>query len=271
MAYMPEPHGDGALVATDLLTDSAMVCSETVELGSLSVAGIRIGSAADQIPRKWIVKVTFSPMDRIYRTGQQFFDEVGKQLSLSQAIDSVIHVDGTVHVPHGASFKIVNGIVVGFGQCGPALRRRFLHLKSYVDFVAAFGIGDRVVQVEAHGDLFGFDHYYFRLHKMARWSVLWQMLEVVNWGVYDRDASENMSRTMTTQAVEPVDWNNNEANLPLPVKIAAETPRAPIGESTDSCCGQALQESDYGYGPGHWWTVCPRCGDTQVYGLLTAE
>jgi hypothetical protein len=94
-----------------------------------------------------------------------------------------------------------------------------------------------------------------------------QTVEGVSWGMYDRDACENAPRKSIME--QHIEWINRRFS-PLPDSSAAENPRTPIGEPAGFCCGEALQESDYGYGPGHWWTVCPRCGDIQVYGGLTA-
>jgi len=177
------------MAVEDLLTSADLVCSPLLAPERLCLAGVRLGVASHHIPRESIINVTFSPIVHNYRsspeTGSQFFDNAGKQLTLSEVIDSVLHADGIVHIPDGASFKIAKGEVVGLSLYGRTLGRRFGHLKSYDDFRAAFGSPDRVVEDEAYGDLLAYDHYYFAIRKHARWSPMSTTLDLVNWGAYE--------------------------------------------------------------------------------------
>lgn len=175
----------------DLLTSTEMVRSPLLTFERLCLAGVRLGDPAHQIPRHRIVDVTFSPIVRGYRGGTgvkpQFLDGAGRELALSEVVDSVIHSDGCVHISGDASFRISGGHVAGFTLYGDPLRRRFAHLRSHADFLLAFGVPDRMAGEEVYGDLFAFDHYYFALRKYARWSMDSATVECVNWCVYDVD------------------------------------------------------------------------------------
>ncbi|HET9217008.1 MAG TPA: hypothetical protein VFR18_08520 [Terriglobia bacterium] len=178
---------------TDLLTNRDLVCSLTVSIESLSIAGVHIGTASRYVPRERIVDVTNSPIVRTYRktreAGPQFFDGTGRQIPLSEVIDSVIYSNGILHLPEGASFKIKDGLVVGLALYSASLSRRFEDLESYEDFVRAFGAPDRVTEMEDDGELMAYDHYYFRLHKHATWGVMPSgKVESVNWGDFPGNA-----------------------------------------------------------------------------------
>jgi len=158
-----------------------------LNLAHIALAGIPLGTRAVSIPRDRIREVTLSPLVASARSGTdiepEYCDEEGRRLSLDSVIDSVVDKNGIVHFREKISFKIADGIVVGFALYSNHLRA-FDHLSTYPAFCDAFGRPDRVVRNEAYGDLMGFHHYYYRCRKMVSWDAWSSRVSHLNIGSF---------------------------------------------------------------------------------------
>src|SRR5581483_3173584 len=126
----------------ELVENPRLLLDPVLDLSALQLEQVRFGSSGASIPRNRIVSVAGSPIVHAYHgsteRAPQFFDHSGRQLSLSDVIDSVISADGMVYFDSKVSFKLAGGLVVGFAIYGPLLAY-FSYLTTYATFCAAFG------------------------------------------------------------------------------------------------------------------------------------
>ncbi|GGM41198.1 hypothetical protein ACFFX1_12885 [Dactylosporangium sucinum] len=176
----------------EILDNLGILARPDLDLSTLSLAGARYGSnAATSIDRARIKEVTFSPIVRRGRSStgieSEYYAADGRRIPLDEVIDSVITADGMLHLHGHVSYKIAAGIVVGFALYGADRGHLtyFRHLRSYDDFLAAFGRPDRVERNEAFGDLLGYDNSYWASKKQANWDSWDERLSSVSLGSYE--------------------------------------------------------------------------------------
>ncbi|MGW3892721.1 hypothetical protein ACWD69_28945 [Micromonospora chokoriensis] len=179
------------------ILDSLDVLAQPVpDLRTLTLAGIRYGSnAADSIDRERIEQVTLSPIVRRQKSSDgaepEYYGADGQRLTLDEVVDSVIGAAGMLHFAGNISYKIEGGTVVGFAlygaEHGPLAH--FGSLRSYEEFLNAFGAPDSVERHAAYGDLLGYHNYYWGSKKQAYWDSWDERLSSVNLGDYDGNHS----------------------------------------------------------------------------------
>ncbi|MEU4554063.1 hypothetical protein [Micromonospora violae] len=175
------------------ILDSLDVLAQPVpDLRMLTLAGIRYGSnAADSVDRERIEQVTLSPIVHRQKScagaEREYYGADGQRLTLDEVVDSVIDAEGMLHFAGNISYKIAGGTVVGFAlygaERGPLAY--FGSLRSYEDFLTAFGTPDNVERNEVYGDLLGYRTYYWGSKKQAYWDSWDERLSSVNLGDYD--------------------------------------------------------------------------------------
>jgi hypothetical protein len=180
----------------EILDHLDVLAQPDLDLRTLSLTGAPYGSTvADAIARHRITEVSFSPIVHrsVSGTGidSEYYGENGRRLLLDEVIDSVIDTDGMVHFADKVSYKILGGAVVGFALYG-ANRGHLAHfgfLRSYEEFLAAFGTPDRVEVSQAFGDLLGYHNYYWGSRKQVYWDSGDERLSSVNLGDYEGNAA----------------------------------------------------------------------------------
>ncbi|MFG1870774.1 hypothetical protein [Micromonospora arborensis] len=175
----------------EILDSLDVLAQPVLDLRALALAGIRYGSnAADAIDRKRIEQVTLSPIVRRQESGDGtkpvYYGEDGQRLSLDEVVDSVVGAEGMLHIAGNISYKVAAGTVVGFAlygaERGPLAY--FGSLRSYEEFLTAFGTPDSVERNEVYGDLLGYHNYYWASKKQAYWDSWDERLSSVNLGDY---------------------------------------------------------------------------------------
>jgi hypothetical protein len=161
----------------EILDRLDILAQPDLDLRTLSLAGVPYGAkAADAIARHRITGVSFSPIVHRSVAGDnidsEYYGSDGRRLAFDEVIDSVIGADGAVHFTDKIGYKISAGAVVGFALYGSdrGTLAHFGYLRSYVDFLAAFGTPDRVEESRAFGDLLGFYNYYWSSRKVVYWQ-----------------------------------------------------------------------------------------------------
>ncbi|MEV4479697.1 hypothetical protein [Micromonospora coxensis] len=176
----------------EILDSLDVLAQPVLDLRALTLAGVRYGSnAADSIDRERIKQVTLSPIVHRQKSGAgtepEYYGEDGQRLTLDEVVDSVVGTEGMLHVAGNISYKIAAGTVVGFAlygaERGPLAY--FSSLRSYVEFLTAFGTPDSVERNEVYGDLLGYRNYYRGSKKQAYWDSWDERLSSVNLGDYD--------------------------------------------------------------------------------------
>ncbi|MEU4772637.1 hypothetical protein [Micromonospora sp. NPDC023644] len=176
----------------EILDSLDVLAQPFLDLRTLTLAGIRYGSnAAKSIDRERIEQVTLCPI--VYRqksgagTEPEYYDAGGRRITLDEVVDSVIDAGGMLHVAGNISYKIAGGTVVGFALYGAerGFLAHFDSLRSYEEFLTAFGTPDSVERHEVYGDLLGYRNYYWGSKKQAYWDSFDERLSSVNLGDYD--------------------------------------------------------------------------------------
>lgn len=172
---------------TEILSNLEVLRSPVLDLETLLLDGVAFGANTSGFPRHKITQVSFSPLVHGSRSGTnieaEYWGADGKRLSLDEVIDSVINSDGMLHFRDKFSFKIASGKVVGFSLYGDQLRH-FDYLKSYEDLLRAFQKPDRVRTNESHGELMGYDNFYYGARKCVSWSSFDDQVFMINLGDY---------------------------------------------------------------------------------------
>jgi hypothetical protein len=191
-------HAIGAKMR-EILADLEALRSPDLRLADLQMDGISFGATTDCFPRQKISEVTFSAIVARQRGGPgkeaEYFDSAGRKLEFEEVVESVIIASGIVHFPSRISYKIADARVVGFALYGDHLRH-FRYVTSYDEFCAAFGPPDRVIPYEADGDLFGYDHYYFRAQKHVAWDEFGLRVSLINLGAYPGNNGEEIATSV---------------------------------------------------------------------------
>jgi hypothetical protein len=169
----------------DLLDDIEILRTPALDLCDLSVGGVLFGAAAAEISRATVTEVTLARIVALTRGGTdgypEYFAADGRTLTLEEVLDSVVASDGVVHLAERISFLIAGARVDGFCFWGSHLRR-FDYLKTYAQFLAAFGAGDRVVPEVVYGDVTTYDHYYFGSRKHVSWDAVGDRISSISIG-----------------------------------------------------------------------------------------
>lgn len=138
----------------EILDQLDVLARPELDLSTLSLGGVRFGAPASAVPRDRIAHVTVA--DGSY--GAVCRREAGDPIT-----------DGVVHLVDKTSFKVTQGIVVGFTLYGEDHLAHFAAIDSYEDFLVRFGTPDRIEKSEAFGALRGYRNYYWRSAKQAYW------------------------------------------------------------------------------------------------------
>lgn len=170
----------------EILDNPDVLTRPHLDLATVEMGGISLGSAAADVPRHDIVEALSSVVAR-YRGGTgdegEYRDHDGRRLTFDEVLDHTVRADGFLHRADKVSYKIHAGTVVGFALYGEDHHlSHFAALTSYETFLAAFGTPDRVREDEAYGDLMGYDLYYWGARKHVRWDAWDNRVCLINLG-----------------------------------------------------------------------------------------
>lgn len=172
----------------EILDQLDVLAEPVLELSTLSLDGVQFGSSVNSFPRKKITELTFAKIVHSSRSGTdiepEYRDADGRLLALDEVIDSVFRDDGIAHFSSKISFKIAAEQIVGFAIYGKQLGH-FSDIKSHDECLQRFGRPDRLQKKESHGDLMGFDYYYFASRKLVSWDSWGRRVTLINLGSFD--------------------------------------------------------------------------------------
>jgi len=188
-------------VSHELLTTPTILAQPELELTQLTLAGVAFGAPAAQLPRARIVEAQRAPHVASFRAidlrtcgpdgdgeargarreGLEYFATDGSSLALERVIDDVLREGGTLHLTDEAGLRVWGGRITRFSLYGRSLRA-FAALRSEHDMLERFGPPDRLLLLEADGDLMAHDAYYARSRKWLRWDHRNRRLAVVTLG-----------------------------------------------------------------------------------------
>ncbi|MFE4516973.1 hypothetical protein ACFRMQ_22575 [Kitasatospora sp. NPDC056783] len=170
----------------EILDHPDVLALPQLDLATIAMNGVALGAPATDVPRRSIVEAHSSVVARQGHgdgTGMRYYDADGQPLTLDEVVDHAVRSDGGLYCADKLSYKIRAGAVVGFAIYGPHLSH-FAHLASYEDFLAAFGSPDRVDEIEAYGDLMGYDTYYWGARKHVKWDDWEHRVSLINFGSF---------------------------------------------------------------------------------------
>ncbi|MEU7612646.1 hypothetical protein [Micromonospora sp. NPDC049204] len=161
----------------EILDDLGVLVRSDLDPETLSLAGVPFGAdAADSVQRRQITEASSSIVHRSISgtdSAPEYFAADDRRLTLEEVIDSAIGDGGMVHFADKLSYKIVGSLVVGFALYGAGCGHlaHFGYLRSYEQFLLAFGTGDRTEESRVYGDLLGYHNYYWHSRKHVYWSA----------------------------------------------------------------------------------------------------
>ncbi|MFJ9870260.1 hypothetical protein [Streptomyces sp. NPDC101165] len=173
----------------EILDNLDMLSRPRLDLATVEMGGIALGTPAASVPRRSITEAQSSVVAR-YRGGtdidSEYYDRDGRRLTLDEVIDHIAQSGGFLYCADKLTYKVRAGTVVGFAIYGRHLSH-FAHLTSYEDFLATFGRPDRAHADEAYGDLMGYNNYYWGAQKQVRWDAWDSRVSLINLGDFERN------------------------------------------------------------------------------------
>jgi len=174
----------------ELSSNLDVLTRPTLDLSTLTLAGVAFGAPGRSIAYERIVEVALSPIVFSWRwgtdIGSTYFDANGAEIPQEKVIDSVIDAEGIVHFAGGMSLKLGAGRVVGFALHGRAMEH-FGVLESFEDVVAMFGTPDRSREEHGYGELMGHSLYYAGSRKLVEWDAIGHGISLINLGDWPRN------------------------------------------------------------------------------------
>lgn len=171
----------------EILENLDLLSRPNLDLASVEVKGIALGTPAVAIPRQHIVGGLSSVIAR-YRGGtnieSEYYDADGRSLTLDEVIADIVRSDGFLYGADKINYKVCAGAVVGFTISGRYLSH-FAHLTSYEDFLSVFGQPDRIHENEACGDLMSYETYYWGARKRVTWDAWEDRVSFINLGDFE--------------------------------------------------------------------------------------
>ncbi|MFI8401808.1 hypothetical protein ACIGG5_16425 [Streptomyces sp. NPDC085463] len=171
----------------DILDDLDVLLRPYVDLATVGMGGIALGSPAADVPRRSIVQAQSSLVAR-YRGGtaveSEYFDAEERRLTLDEVVDHTVRSDGFLYCADKLTYKVRGGTVVGFALYCPHLSH-FAHLTSYEELLAAFGRPDRVRENETYGELTNRGLYYWGSRKHVQWDAWDHRVSLINMGEFE--------------------------------------------------------------------------------------
>jgi hypothetical protein len=175
----------------EILERLDVLAKPVLDVRTLRLGGVPYGSTAtDTIPRYRIKRVTHSPVAYQLTGGAgkdtEYFGHDGQRLTFDTVVDSALEGDGVVHFADRTSCQVTDGKVVGFALYGGNRSHlsHFDYLRSYDEFLAAFGTPDQVKEHRAFGDVLGYQHYFRGTRKRAYWDGFEGRLSSVSLGAH---------------------------------------------------------------------------------------
>lgn len=161
----------------EILDQLDVLARPELDLSTLSLRGVHLGARVAAVPQDRVARVTLA---------DGYYGAVGQHATADEVTDGVIHLLDKV------SFKVTEGVVVGFTLYGEEHLGHFAAISTYEDFLVRFGTPDRIEKSEAFGALRGYRNFYWRSAKQAYWDNGSGRLALLSLGDYEGNAGPGL-------------------------------------------------------------------------------
>jgi hypothetical protein len=169
----------------EILDQLDVLARPELDLSALSLSGVPFGAPASALPCDRIAHVTVA---------HGSYGAVRRHDTRDRITDGVVHLVDKV------SFKVTQGIVVGFTLYGEDHLIHVARIDTYEEFLVRFGTPDRIEKCEAFGALRGYRNYYWRSAKQAYWENGSGRLALLSLGRYEGNAGPGFDLAQSRRA-----------------------------------------------------------------------